>query len=119
QRVDVRADVYALGALLYWLLAGRAPFAGPPLQVLNAVLHCDPEWPRELDPSVPADLDALCRHAMAKDPAARPADAAALRDLLARWLAGEELALAAGRPRRVAALAAVAAAAALGVAALW
>jgi predicted Ser/Thr protein kinase len=115
--VDARADVYGLGAILYWLLTERAPFGGPPVQAMFALLHKEPPWPLELEPTVPRGLDALCRRAMAKDPADRPADAAALRDALTRWLAEGEPATRPRRGRAIAgALVALAGCVALGLA---
>ena len=77
--VDARTDVYGLGALLYALLRGRPPYSGGPLQVLAEVLRVDPAWPACADPA----LDAVCRRAMAREPASRYPSAAALGAALA------------------------------------
>ena len=82
--VDRRADVYALGGVLYALLRGRAPFTGALVHVLEAVLRRGPEWPACADPA----LDAICRRAMALDPAARYASAGELNVALREWSAG-------------------------------
>jgi len=67
------ADVYALGALLYEALTGRRAFEGAtPAEVAMTHLHQEPPDPAAIDPAVPTDLAALCRDALAKDPAARP-----------------------------------------------
>ncbi|MCA0146396.1 protein kinase [Blastococcus sp. LR1] len=72
------SDVYALGAVAYECLAGRRPFeAENPVQI--AVMHIRDE-PAPLPPDVPADVRALVGRAMAKDPAVRYPDGAALRD---------------------------------------
>jgi hypothetical protein len=72
------SDVYALGAVAYECLAGRRPFeAENPVQI--AVMHIRDE-PAPLPPDVPAGVRALVERAMAKDPAVRPPDGAALRD---------------------------------------
>jgi serine/threonine-protein kinase len=77
------ADVYALGVLLYELLAGRPPFAGDTGTALAmAHVHARPAPLRAVAPQVPPALAAACEHAMAKDPAARPPSAAALAALL-------------------------------------
>ena len=85
------ADVYGLGATLYEALTGAEPFRGSLELVLAQVLAGDPLPPRRLNPAVPRDLDTICLKAMAKDPARRYASAAALRDDLRRWLAGEPI----------------------------
>jgi hypothetical protein len=77
------ADVYALGVLLYELLAGRPPFAGDTDTALAmAHVHAHPAPLRSVAPQVPPALAAACEHALAKDPAARPPAAAALAALL-------------------------------------
>jgi tetratricopeptide (TPR) repeat protein len=86
---DRRSDLYALGAVLYHLLTGRAPFAGPPLEVLLAVLDRDPPAPRSIAPSVHPDAETIVLKAMEKDPARRYATAAELADDLGRFLDGE------------------------------
>lgn len=73
--VDVRADVYAFGALLFELLAGRPCFVGAPAEVKQAQVALRP--PRlSAFAGVPPALDALVLRCLAKDPAERPADAA-------------------------------------------
>ncbi|MCO5166588.1 MAG: bifunctional serine/threonine-protein kinase/formylglycine-generating enzyme family protein [Planctomycetes bacterium] len=86
---DERSDVYGLGALLFALLSGRAPFEGTnQMRVLTRVMTEEPRWPSEDRPQVPPELEAVCRVAMAKDPARRHATARDLRDDLDRWLRG-------------------------------
>jgi serine/threonine-protein kinase len=77
--VDQRADLYALGALAYEILAGRPPFAGlSPQAVLAAHVTQAPEMLSGLRPSVPPALNALVMRCLEK----RPAD---------RWQRAEEL----------------------------
>lgn len=64
-------DQYGLGGTLYVLLTGRRPFEGDTASVLRAHLEERPRPPSELDPTVPADLDALVLRLLAKEPSAR------------------------------------------------
>ncbi len=83
---DARVDLFACGVLLYELLAGRAPFRGAAGAVMYQVMHDEPPPPSQLDldPQVPAALDAVCARAMAKRADDRFADAAQMRAALAR-----------------------------------
>jgi eukaryotic-like serine/threonine-protein kinase len=74
--VDARADVFALGCVLFECLAGRAAFVAPnPVAVLAKVLREEPPRVSELRPGLEA-LDALVARMMAKKPEKRPKDAA-------------------------------------------
>ncbi|MGH7328326.1 MAG: serine/threonine-protein kinase, partial [Polyangiaceae bacterium] len=71
-KVDVRADVYATGALLYTMLTGKRPFdSDDPTATLTLVLTEDPKRPRELDPNIPEGLELVVQRAMAKNAADR------------------------------------------------
>src|SRR5262249_28125831 len=83
------SDVYSLGATLYVLLANRAPFAGEPADVLEAVQRGQFAAPRAIQPRVPRALDSVCRKAMAAQPGRRYSSALALAEDLERWLADE------------------------------
>ncbi|XXY52907.1 protein kinase [Sorangium sp. So ce269] len=83
--VDARADVFALGCILYRCLTGRAAFQGNGgLAVLMKVLLEDPPRVRELRPGIPAALDRLVTRMLAKSPSDRPADGDAVADELAQ-----------------------------------
>ncbi|WP_437522245.1 protein kinase [Sorangium sp. So ce726] len=82
ESVDVRADVYAFGVILFELLTLRLPFAGDGASLEHAHLTLRPERPGELAP-VPAALEELTLACLAKDRERRPPDASSLRRALA------------------------------------
>ena len=84
-----RSDVYSLGATLYCLLTGRAPFDGDVGDVLRKVQRGEFPPPRRLDPSIDKALEAVCLKAMATKPEDRYASCRALADDVERWTAGE------------------------------
>jgi|JI10StandDraft_1071094.scaffolds.fasta_scaffold01858_25 WD40 repeat protein len=91
ERVDARADVYAIGAMLYHLLAGRPPYGhlGTAAEVLAAV-KAGPAPPlTAIAPAAPRELAAIVRRAMAHDAGARYPTAAALADDLRRFATGQ------------------------------
>ncbi len=91
--IDVRTDIYGLGALLYEILAGQPPFTGPDTQeVLQRVIHAAPVPPRELAADAPPALQAVCLKALAKRPADRYPSARALAHEVEHWLADEPVA---------------------------
>lgn len=77
--IDARTDVYAVGAVLYEMLCGRAPFTGDnDLAVATARLHGPPERPRTVLRTVPPRLDDIVMKALATDPDQRHHSASAL-----------------------------------------
>jgi serine/threonine protein kinase len=85
--LDARCDVYAVGVILYEMLCGKVPFSGvSPLAVLTAHLTQPPTPPRERakDRDIPAALEAVVMHALAKDPAERYPTALALKVAIGR-----------------------------------
>jgi len=77
--IDARTDVYAVGAVLYEMLCGRAPFTGDnDLAVATARLHGPPARPRSVRATVPARLDEIIMKALATEPDRRHASASAL-----------------------------------------
>jgi hypothetical protein len=69
--IDWRSDIYALGVVLFFAVAGRYPFMGQQGEVLSAHLRDEPPRLREVKPSVPPALEAIVVRALAKDPDAR------------------------------------------------
>jgi len=81
---DGRADVYSLGALLYFMVAGRPPFErSTPAEVLQAHLSAPVPPLREQAAGIPADLEAVILRCLAKRPDDRYPDARAVADALA------------------------------------
>ena len=73
---DPRSDLYALGAVLYQMLTGAQPFVASTVAgYVDQHLHAKPRPPSELDPRVPARLEAICLRLLQKDPAQRYASA--------------------------------------------
>lgn len=89
QRVDGRADLYALGATAFFLLTGEQVFEGKSVvEVCGKHLHETPVAPSSRRPDIPESLDAIVLACLAKDPERRPKDAATLAELLRQVEAG-------------------------------
>src|SRR3990172_2553697 len=80
---DGRADLYALGVILYELTPGELPFPkGDPLPVISQHIHASAIPPRSKVPTMPPLLEQLIQQLMSKDPVERPESAAATAQLL-------------------------------------
>src|SRR5688572_3957081 len=83
QALDVRADVYAVGATLYYLLTGKAPFDAATLDTLvQKVTGEDPPSPRALRREIPDGLARVILRCLSRDPADRPSSHAVLAEAL-------------------------------------
>jgi tetratricopeptide (TPR) repeat protein len=88
--VDARADVYALGAMLYHTLASEPPFVGKTVEsILDAVLHDKPRPLAERTPEVPRDLITIIEKAMARDASERYPNAKELAEDLEKFQTGQ------------------------------
>jgi len=80
---DARSDIYAVGIMMYEMLAGEQPFRGEqPMQIAYQHANDSVPTPSTQNPNVPAELDELVLWATARDPEERPRDARVMLDQL-------------------------------------
>lgn len=92
KQLTTAADVYSLGALLYTILTGRPPFQGKSTyETILQVIEAEPSPPRQVQPTVDADLATICMKCLRKEPGQRYASAEALAEELERWSKGEPI----------------------------
>lgn len=88
-QIGPATDVYGLGAILYKMLTGRAPFLGVTRQeTIELVLRGEPIPPRYLSPRTPAALEAICLSCLQRSPGKRHLSAAQLAVELEKWQSG-------------------------------
>lgn len=92
-RIDVRADIYSLGVVLYRLLTGQYPYdaSGSIVEVLQRIQEQEPVRPRQLVRQLDSDIEAILLCALAKDPEERYASAADFQRDLNNWLNGSPI----------------------------
>lgn len=89
--IDRRVDIYALGATLYFVLAGQPPFRGSGMDLFVQVASHEPVPLKKSIPSIPDDLDIIVSKCLEKDPSQRYDSARALSEDLKRYLEGEPI----------------------------
>lgn len=83
ENIDARSDIYSLGAVMYYMVTGRPPFAfDNPFKVMIAHASQVVAAPREIKPSIPLELDEIIMRCLEKDPEHRFQDALALQRAL-------------------------------------
>jgi serine/threonine protein kinase len=92
KEVGPLADQYALGAMLYEMLAGRPPFRGTTvMETIEQVRKQEPVPPSKLQPNLPRDLETICLKALQKEPEKRYLDCETFAEDLRRFVAGEPI----------------------------
>ena len=91
--LSVSADVYGLGAILYYILTGSPPRDGTPSEVLEQLAHHTPPPPHILEPRLSPDLVRICMAALAGDPSERLGSATVLADSVDGYLEGRSSSL--------------------------
>ncbi len=86
------ADIYGLGATLFWLLTGEAPYPATHsvAAALRSLQQDPPRHIRQLRPELPQELDALVARLLQRDPAARPPSPLAVMNALAPFAADSQ-----------------------------
>ncbi len=89
-RVDGRSDVFGLGVVFYELLTGRRPFRGDtPSEVMDEVVRSEERPPRQVDDTIPRELERVCQKMLAKRASERYSTARDLADDLRHFLQSE------------------------------
>ena len=87
-RIDGRTDIFSLGVVFYRMLSGKLPFRAPDVsELLRQVCEDEPQPPRQLDASIPAELERVCLKALHKSMSGRYSTAADMAEELRQFLA--------------------------------
>jgi serine/threonine-protein kinase len=83
ENIDGRSDIYALGAVAYFMLTGEQVFTGNVVEIIGHHLHTEPTPPsKRLGRELPVELESVIMQCLAKDPEQRPDSARAMRERL-------------------------------------
>lgn len=91
RETDHRADIYALGVVLYEMLAGDVPFRGNVQAILHQKMTEDAPSPRTMAPGLSRDLETICLKCLERDPGKRYASALEVAEELERVAGGEPI----------------------------
>src|SRR5207245_2293007 len=86
-KVDGRSDIFSLGVVFYELLTGRCPFRGDVTQIVVQIVADEPRPLRQIDDTIPMEVERICVKALAKRPSERYSTAKDMADDLRRFLA--------------------------------